>query len=249
MPAKSTNSGEIIRHLQTVFDLNPYLSRYAWRIEADPAQISLAATVHHPAIAVLAESVAAELYGGARRIVNRVEVDPAHEATRRPPSLFQRMEDLNTLTSIRIKFDLNQYTCHSPIDLKVSSRYAILSGTVKDRLTRYYAGELAYDTIGVDSLLNHLVIDPRRASPRERPGMACQGTPVANLKIMLVLSKRFSSLPLRISQDGDTVRLVGEVGDELTRKRLENIASAVLGISKVHTGRVTTKNRATRPAS
>ena len=241
MPGQKSNSRDISCHLRTVFELNPYLSRYSWEIETTPREIRLMATVHHPAIAALAEAIATELYGRERRVDNRVVVDPAQEVRNGGPSLFQRMEDLNTLTSIRIKYDLNQYTHHSSIDLKVSSRYAILSGAVKDKLTRYYAGELAYDTIGVDRLLNQLVVDPDRAGVREPPSAACQASPVANLKIMLVLSRRFSSLPLQISQDGDIVSLVGEVGDELTRKRLENIASAVLGIGKVRTGRVITK--------
>lgn len=242
MPAKNANSREIIRHLKTVFDLNPYLSKYAWEIGVSADGISLKATVHHPAIAVLAETIAVELYGN-RRVFNRVEVDPANIAPSGRSSLFQRMEDLNTLTSIRIKYDLNQYTHLSPIDLKVCSRYAILSGTVKDKLTRYYAGELAYDTVGIDNLFNHLVIDPGKARERRISQSPYLGTPLSNLKIMLVLSKRFSTLPLSVSQEGDAVSLAGEVNDELTRKRLENIASAVLGIGKVHTCKVVTKNR------
>jgi len=237
----ATNTQEAVSHLFTVFELNPYLSNYNWKIIGSDDAILLHATVHHAAIATLAESVAYGLYGNAYNIINSIEINPENIRLIPRPPLFQRMEELNTLTTIRIKYDLNQYTHSSRIDLDVMSGVVTLSGKVRDKITRYYAEELAYDTFGVDRLLNGLVIDPGTRQESRRLPSPYQKTPISNLKITLALSKRFSAFSLHISQEGDAVYLAGDVGDELTKKRLEKIASSVLGIDRVLTNGLSAK--------
>lgn len=240
----ATDIRQAVYHLRSVFELNPYLAGYNWAIMGRDNAIFIQTTVHHAAIASLAESVANRIYGDVYHITSRIDVDPEHARFTPRASLFKKIEDLNIWTSITIKFDLNRYTHQGSIYLDVSSGLVTLSGTVNNRIARYYAEELAYDTFGIVGIQNQITVDPDIKQLYELPASPFLKTPLANLKIMLALSKRFYALPVRAKQERDTIVLEGEVYDELARKRLVNLASSVLGINRVVINALTARHTA-----
>lgn len=229
----ATDTLQAVYHLRNVFELNPYLASYNWNIIGEDDAVLIQATVHHGAIARLAESVASRVCGDTCRIINRIEINPEYARLMPRPRLYKKLEDLNMLTSITIKYDLNRYTRQGRICLDVMSGSVILSGTVKDRITRYYAQELACDTFGINRLTDQLIIDPVAGNEQLPVDSPFLKTPLSNLKVVLALSKRFSALPVSVGQQGDAIFLEGEVGDELNRMRLINLASTVLGVNRI----------------
>lgn len=149
--------------------------------------------------------------------------------------MMDREIDVKLETAYLFNPHLNNFT----IDTDVVDGDVMLTGTVRSKVDKDLAGEIAKSVDGVESVDNSLRIEPDLETPKSSGGenaflrKVTDATTTAIIKTKLIANDNLSASDIDVDTDNKSVRLSGQVNSSAERQLAEYIAKNTSGVVSV----------------
>jgi len=141
----------------------------------------------------------------------------------------EQMDDNAIVRRVEVKLAGDPDVSSTKIDVDSLDRQVTLTGTVETEVQKAEAEQIAYDTRGVEKVVNKLIVNPSDAFFDNDPDMWI----TTKVKSALAIDPDIRTFEIDVDTDNSTVRLSGEVGSDKIAKRAEEIAGEVRGVKGV----------------
>jgi len=211
--------------------LSRRVSGYDISVETDDGVVTLTGQVGSEDVKSLAGEIARDTEG-VKEVRNDLAVNPGAQ-----PSIdSQRVADLEIRTEILEAIARSPELGGKSIDVKVENRVVALSGTVDNPAQRNGAEQTARAVEGVVSVTNNLAVaNPQAATepPAPQPAPTDVNADLAKrVEFELYRTGAFDTLGMKITSEGGTVTLSGNVRSQAEFLLAERIAQSTPGVQK-----------------
>ena len=225
----------------TTFALNPYLRTNDILISVREGQVILSGTVADGVSKDLAKQIALGIQG-INDVDNRIEVHanykpPARSAER---EFSEMVEDAAITSKVRSKILWSSYVERLNVTVDTKRGCVTLSGNAESPEAKEFAGSLATNTHGVNSVDNQLEIQAAKT-----PAAKIDSTDFADalvttkVKWTFLHSSNVDSSDIAVSTHGGIVKLTGKVASGAKRALAIELASNVRGVKSVESTSLT----------
>lgn len=224
----------IAARVETLHVMEPHLSAFNIVTTSSNGFVVLTGAVRDEIQKELAQELAASVEG-VRDVVNEIQVveDAANFGPER--SWRQKVVDRSVRASVRTRLFYHKQFKGLAIAAQVENNVATLTGVVPTEELKRRIGEIAYDTRGVDLVMNEILVRPRQTVTGARKVSRAFSDEWVEKRVetSILMTRNLSIRKVNVEvQDGLCI-LTGIVDSHDQKSRAGNVAADVQGVDSV----------------
>lgn len=224
----------ITARIETMFLLNRHLSPFDINTNTSAGVVTLTGGVRDEIQKDLAEELAASIRG-VFEVLNRITIVPAPALPKEKRTWKQRIEDRSIKASVRTRLLYHKAFKGLRVAVLVRDGVVTLSGLVPSEQHKEDIAHVAYQTRGVETLINNIVIGPKQ----KVDGPADMGREISDewiekrVETSIALNRHVSIRRVDVEVNDRVCILTGIVDSEPEKELAGAIAGSILGVHDV----------------
>jgi len=220
--------------IETTFLFNRHLSPFNINTSTNNGVVTLIGSVRDPIQKELATELAAA-YEGVKRVDNSLTVIPDASESMPKRSLRTKIEDRTISASVKTRLLYHKKYKGMKIGVRTENSVATITGVVDNEFQRAEIEAVAFQTRGVDRVVNQLTIRdrPEMNSVRDFGLQAGDEFIEKRVETSILLNRHLSIRRIDVEADNGVVILTGVVDSAPEKKLAGDIANNILGVQTV----------------
>lgn len=220
--------------IETTFLFSEHLSPFNINTSTNNGVVTLSGSVRDPIQKELATELAAS-YEGVKDVNNIITVIPDTSDSKPKRSFRTKVEDKSIAASVKTRLLYHKKYKGYRIGARTENRIVTLTGVVDNEFQRAEIETVAFQTRGVDRVINHLTIRerPELKSVQDFGQQAGDEFVEKRVETSILLNRHLSLRRIDVEADNGVVILTGVVDSEPEKRLAESIANNILGVQKV----------------
>ena len=220
--------------IETTFLFNEHLSPFNINTSTNNGIVTLSGSVRDPIQKELASELAAS-YEGVKWVNNIITVIPDTKDSIPKRSFRTKVEDKSISASVKTRLLYHKKYKGYRIGTRTENSVVTLTGIVDNEFQRAEIETVAFQTRGVDRIINQLTIrdKPELKSVKDFGRQASDEFVEKRVETSILLNRHLSLRKIDVEADNGIVYLTGVVDSEPEKKLAESIANNILGVKQV----------------
>jgi hyperosmotically inducible periplasmic protein len=226
----------------TTYALNPHLQAHEIKVSVDGGVATLSGKVDEGISKELAEQIALNV-DGIKKVNNQIEVDPDYRpsASSKERNYGQAVSDASITATVKSKLLWSKHVDGLSTNVETKSGKVTLEGTAHTDEAKQFAGLVASNTHGVNSVENNIKIaktdDKKSSKEKDRSdiGQSISDTWITTkVKSTLMYSSNINSSDISVSTSNGAVTLSGKVNSGAEHDLAVELVKNVRGVITVN---------------
>lgn len=224
----------ITARIETIFLFNEHLNPFNINTTTSNGVVTLTGSVREDFQKQLAEELARPV-DGVTDVVNHIVVAPNATVTREKRNFRQKLEDQTITASVQSRLLFHRKFRALKISIVTLNGHVTLSGVVGTEEQKREIGEIAYETRGVESVTNNLVVRPKDELDQvQNVGRQLSDEWVEKrVETAITLNRHLSIRQVQVEVDDGVCILTGTVDSEAEKTVAGSIAEGIQGVREV----------------
>lgn len=220
--------------IETLFLFNRHLSPFDINTNTSNGIVTLSGGVRDEIQKDLAGELAATVQS-VTQVINTITVVPSVPTLIPKRNLRQRVEDRSVNASVRTRLLYHKQLKGLKIGVRTFNGAVTLSGVVTTPEQKQRIGEIAYETRGVENIVNNLTVRPRERTGRiQNIGQQVSDEWVEKrVETSIALNRHLSIRRVDVEVNDSVCILTGTVDTEPERTLAGSIAQNIMGVESV----------------
>jgi osmotically-inducible protein OsmY len=220
--------------IETTFLFNEHLSPFNINTSTNKGVVTLSGSVRDPIQKDLASELAAS-YEGVKNVNNIITVIPDTSDSKPKRSFRMKVEDKSISASVKTRLLYHKKYQGYRIGARTENHVVTLTGIVDNEFQKAEIETVAFQTRGVDRVINQLTIRerPQLKSVQDFGQQAGDEFIEKRVETSILLNRHLSLRKIDVEADNGVVILTGVVDSAPEKTLAESIANNILGVKKV----------------
>ena len=213
--------------VRTALLLSKNVSPYEVRVETTQGEVTLSGQVPSEQVKAVAGAIVQDT-SGVKEVHNNLTINAATTRNAESEHLGDRIADLEIKTLLSESLSQNADLAGKHIQADVKSKIVTLGGTVDTAPQKYAAEQIAWQTTGVQGVVNNLSAADGQTIPESADAKLAH-----RVEFEMYSTKAISLKTVQVHADNGIITLTGNVSSRAEKLLAEKIAQSTEGVRKV----------------